>query len=612
MQDVALAYAARGFPVFPLLPGEKKPHGNLAPHGFRNATTDPAVIEGWWAKEPKANIGIPTGNVSGWVVIDTDKDDLKSLDGEEALRALEKEHGALPKTVMQLTPRGGNHRVYRDPGGIRCSAGKLGPGVDVRGTAGYVAVDPSTRPDGSYEWELDHHPDELEPAELPDKWIELLRDQDSSKAKSGDKSKPESAAGGPIPEGRRNDTLASIGGSLRRMGHDEEEILTTLQEVNSSRCEPLLPDPEVAKIAHSMAQYEPGAGAITEATASDLRENIDVFLAQAKETQDPGHAFQAIEHLVQLSAADYASYTAKFKEILGSKLNLNDFARAFKDAKKEAAPDRKNLVIRLAEHILEKQHFAKNEGQQLYHFEAGHYVRDGDIAIQRLVKESLTDWGEIDSWSSFRGREVFNYILTGAQQLWTHRPPDEIPVLDGILNLRTITLRPHDPAFLSPIQFPVIFDPDARCEKIDKFFEEVFPKGAADLGYEMITAIIDPAFDDQKADLLSGPGGSGKSTFLTLVINFIGIENVSTLSLHTLENNRFAISELYGKVANICADLPGTRLSHTSNVKSITGGDTVQAEIKNGRFFSFRPYARLLFATNHLPRADDADEAFYQ
>ena len=57
--DAALRYAALGYPVFPCLPGEKAP---ITPHGFRDATTDIAQIEAWWAKHPDANIGLPTAD----------------------------------------------------------------------------------------------------------------------------------------------------------------------------------------------------------------------------------------------------------------------------------------------------------------------------------------------------------------------------------------------------------------------------------------------------------------------------------------------------------------------------------------------------------------------
>ena len=76
----------------------------------------------------------------------------------------------------------------------------------------------------------------------------------------------------------------------------------------------------------------------------------------------------------------------------------------------------------------------------------------------------------------------------------------------------------------------------------------------------------------QKAFLLLGEGGNGKSTFLNAAIKFVGADNVSNVSLQQLASNRFAAASLEGKLANICADLPTTRLEDTQLFKGITGG----------------------------------------
>lgn len=68
MLAAALRYAAAGWPVFPCQPGAKAP---LTPNGFKNATTDPAIIAAWWSRSPRANVAVATG-APGPDVLDVD------------------------------------------------------------------------------------------------------------------------------------------------------------------------------------------------------------------------------------------------------------------------------------------------------------------------------------------------------------------------------------------------------------------------------------------------------------------------------------------------------------------------------------------------------------
>ena len=143
----ALAYARRGIPVFPCEPGGKAP---LTYNGFWDATTDSRRLEIWWRRcWPDANVGVPTGERSGLLVLDVDPRD----GGLESLAELERTGGLLPETARARTGGGGMHVFFGYPAGeeVRSNTGRLGPGLDVRGEGGYVVVPPShTR--SAYEW----------------------------------------------------------------------------------------------------------------------------------------------------------------------------------------------------------------------------------------------------------------------------------------------------------------------------------------------------------------------------------------------------------------------------------------------------------------------------
>lgn len=136
----ALAYARRGLPVFPV--NGKSP---LTMHGFKDASMDANIIRGWWTQWPDANVAIATGLVSGLFALDVDP----RHGGDKSLAALEEKHAPLPATLDSRTGGGGRHLFFALTQGqiIRNSAGKLGPGLDVRGDGGYVVIPPSVHPE---------------------------------------------------------------------------------------------------------------------------------------------------------------------------------------------------------------------------------------------------------------------------------------------------------------------------------------------------------------------------------------------------------------------------------------------------------------------------------
>ena len=163
--DTALLYAARHWPVFPCRaaePGRKRP---LCPHGFHDATTDRDLIAAWWTTWPEALIGVPTGDASGVVVLDIDVKD-PAANGFDTLDDLG--HAILPDTPTAHTASGGLHVYFLNPAReLRCSAGLIGPGLDVRAAGGYV-IAPS--PGSGYLWDPIANPQTVAFAPAPE-WL---------------------------------------------------------------------------------------------------------------------------------------------------------------------------------------------------------------------------------------------------------------------------------------------------------------------------------------------------------------------------------------------------------------------------------------------------------
>lgn len=125
----ALRLAERGVPVFPVLP-TKAP---ACPHGFKDASADPDEVRRLFLAAPRADrIGMPTGAATGTAVLDVDPVGMTWL-GLNRRRMLE-------PTRVHATPRGGRHLFFMHPDGLRCSSGKLAPGVDIRAEGGSITI----------------------------------------------------------------------------------------------------------------------------------------------------------------------------------------------------------------------------------------------------------------------------------------------------------------------------------------------------------------------------------------------------------------------------------------------------------------------------------------
>lgn len=190
---------------------------------------------------------------------------------------------------------------------------------------------------------------------------------------------------------------------------------------------------------------------------------------------------------------------------------------------------------------------------------------------------------------------------------------DKIVVENGVLNLTTGELLPHASEFLCTIKLPLTHDPEADCPRIKKFIEEVVEPGKRDAIYELFGYCLYRKYHINRAFMFNGEGHNGKSTLIKLLQSFLGSENCSTVELQTLGTNRFASARLYGKLANLCADLPAKPLKETGKFKMLTGNDALEGEYKFKTGFSFTNHAKLIFSANRIPPVEyDDTDAFFR
>ena len=246
-------------------------------------------------------------------------------------------------------------------------------------------------------------------------------------------------------------------------------------------------------------------------------------------------------------------------------------------------------------------------GELLHRYDAGAYRPDGERWARGRIKAILG----ADSTRS-RADEVIYDLRTAAPDLEQRPSLHVVNCANGLLDLTTGKLQPHTPDLLSPVQIAASFDPRAKCPAIHGFLGDLIDDETREVFFELAGYLTVPDNSLQRAVMMLGSGNNGKSTATELLARLLGESNVDAIALHKLDEDRFAVADLYGKLANIFADLDGRALRSSSVFKSITGGDRLSAERKFRPSFTFTPYARLIFSANAVPPTSDSSEGFFR
>jgi putative DNA primase/helicase len=200
--------------------------------------------------------------------------------------------------------------------------------------------------------------------------------------------------------------------------------------------------------------------------------------------------------------------------------------------------------------------------------------------------------------------------------------PGQVLVLqNGILSLDQLLkktsetqgiLFPHTPKLFATSCLPYNYDPEATCHQWLRFLNEVFPDDPESIaflqewfGYNLSNQ------NNQKAFLvLEGPSNSGKSVITNILTALLGEQNVSHIPLIDFKKD-FKLVGIYGKMANICAEIRSTGTACEQMLKCITGGDKIELDVKHRDPIRFLPAVKVTFTTNEHPHWDEKSGALY-
>ncbi len=672
MLEAALAYAARGWPVFPCSPKDKRPlvaadRGEdgkpiRGTGGVSKATTDADAVRAWWARWPKAMIGVATGR-NGLFVVDFDPRidpetgeewDLPRLKGE-----LEAQMGCpLPSTLAVRTPSGGVHVYFPQPEGAHIrNRGNLPEHVDVRGEGGYVIAPPSVMANGSrYRW-LRDDPD-APVAIAPPALVDILRTASKTAKPRGSSS----VAGEGDDSARRDYALKALDAECNNVrsaksGTRQDALNTAAFNVAQLVAAGALAEAPARASLRAAAMHNPGRDSESQIDATldsgwlaGLAKPRDLAHVAARQRQ-PRRGRQAPANDREPASAEDIDRQLCRRPLtdLG---NAERFAARFGDRVRYVdkmgwvAYDGRRFILDGAEALIggwvhETVRAIRREAEAMR--ESGRRDRGDDGGLDELIEtkrdgtevllsDKLAAWAKASEsaakLSCIAGiaKDLRGYGIT-VQPEQLDRDPYLINVLNGTLELvherggAGLRLRPHDPRDLITRLAPVEYRPGAACEVYDRFLARVQPHGEMRAflhrwGGLSLTGDV----TDQKLAFFHGKGANGKSTLVDTWATIAG-DYAGTVPIETfLDQGR---KRKGSEASPDLAALVGVRLLRTSEpekgsklaealIKLATGGEPMPVRRLNRDPFDLLPAFKMTVSGNHRPSISGIDDGIWR
>ncbi|MFH5885320.1 phage/plasmid primase, P4 family [Halalkalibaculum sp. DA3122] len=534
------------------------------------ASRNPKQIRSWWRRWPKANIGIACGKKSNLAVLDVDP----RHNGDQSLDKLEEEIGVFTQTTTISTGGGGFHYYFRYPGEnkMKNSVGTLGEGLDIRSDGGLVVAPGSLHQSGhTYEWLVG-----LEEIKVfPKKLLNHLQNEHNTKVNKQVAVSLSSVE--PILEGKRNDTLFSLGVTLSKKGMEYQQIHKELLDINDKRCTPPLENSEISQIAKSASKppkKDPLRSEVTE-------EKYGLW------NTDFGNARELVN-----------AYGDKIR------YDINEEQWLFWDGTKWKRDSTGLYVMGIAKKLVESL------------YEQAKEIEDPEKAKHKQ-KHARKSANEARLKAMMSLSTTFPNIKVSKENL------DQNPFLITLDNL-TFDLKNFkklklNPKHLITRQLPFSFDSDATCPKWEEFISQIMGGDQNMIRFlqQAMGYTLTGLTTEQCLFFLFGTGRNGKTTYVEVLLHLLGDYSIKA------ESNMIMNRSYGGGVPNDIARLCGHRLAVLSEiqegkrldeakVKNLTGEDTISARFLRQEYFDFEPTHKLWVYGNHKPLITGTDEGIWR
>lgn len=260
----------------------------------------------------------------------------------------------------------------------------------------------------------------------------------------------------------------------------------------------------------------------------------------------------------------------------------------------------------IAKEVMGKYRLKFYDALGFYEYEGGVWKRRGDSEIKSYVSEALGFYR-----TGGRVNSIFN--LLKAETVSTE-PFNQQPVFNFrncVLDLNTGQTFPHSEAYMSSIQVPYDYDPEAYAPDWERFISEVAEDDERKmmLLQEIAGYVLYADNSLQKCFFLIGDGANGKSVYLDVLGDVFGAENVSNVEMSGLVEP-FQRIHLLTSIVNISTETRSDVKGAESVFKQIVVGDTINGCYKNKDFLTFKPRTKLIIASNEYFKSRDTTTGF--
>lgn len=247
----------------------------------------------------------------------------------------------------------------------------------------------------------------------------------------------------------------------------------------------------------------------------------------------------------------------------------------------------------------------------------GIYMTGGEAVIEEECEKRIPISYAVRYLSQYAINEIVGHIKRKTYSNGTNDGLADgryLPLSNGIFDFKQMSLVPFTPEMFFRFKLPVAYDPAADCTKFKKILSDVFADQPEKISLlqEIFGYCLCSSMPAQKSFWFYGGGKNGKTTVANVLVALLGRNNVSSIDLFELENDRFALSELEGKLANILGEPNPSDLYRSNRFKKITGGDLISADRKNKSRVEFVNRAKMIIYANRYPKIKDTSDAFWR